>query len=474
MDLRQRIRRKFDQLSPSMTERTRRLWAGAEADSIGYGGVAAVSWATRLAISTVRKGRDEVRSGLAAGAASRDRRPGAGRKPLEQKQPELVPELEALVDPVTRGDPESPLRWTAKSTQTLASELTRRGFHVGATKVGQLLKRAGFTLQGNSRVKEGAEHPARNAQFEHINARAADFIARGLPVISVDTKKKELVGDYGNRGREWGPKGKPVEVLTYDFRDEKTPRAIPYGIYDVGDNKGFVNVGTDHDTPVFAVHSIERWWELMGSRRYRDARELFITADSGGSNSRVSYAWKLQLQAMADRDQLTIHVSHYPPGTSKWNKIEHRLFSFISLNWRARPLTCYQTVVSLIAGTTTAKGLVVSAELDEAKYPLGIKVKKQAMRSLHIERGAFQGEWNYTLRPRTKQHLAEAQVAAAEPAPVSRDQRRLKWHAVMIQHQESGLDCKAFCLAHGIPYTSFMSAKTRILRRIHRTKSDSN
>ncbi len=447
-----------------MTERTRRLWAGAEADSIGYGGVAAVARATQLAISTVRKGRGEVRSGLAGSDLKRDRRPGAGRKPLEQKRPELVRELQALVDPVTRGDPESPLRWTAKSTETLASELTRRGVEVGATKVGQLLKRAGFTLQGNSRVKEGANHPSRNAQFEHINAFASDFIARGCPVISVDTKKKELVGDHANRGREWQPKGKPVEVLTYDFKNEAVPKAIPYGVYDVGQNSGFVNVGTDHDTPGFAVHSIDRWWELMGSRRYPDARELFITADAGGSNSRVSHAWKAQLQEMVDRRRLAIHVSHYPPGTSKWNKIEHRLFSFISLNWRARPLTCYQTVVALIAGTKTAKGLVVSAELDEAKYPKGIKVTKQVMRSLHIERAAFQGEWNYTLRPRTQQQLVEAKLATTPRDRGSHEKTRMKWQKLIIQQQQSGLDAKAFCHAQNIPNTSFISARNRIMR----------
>lgn len=463
LKLRDRIRKKFDQLASSMTERTRRLWAGAEADAIGYGGVATVAVATGMAISTVRKGRDDIRRGVSDLDEGRDRRPGAGRKPIEKKQPRLVPALEALVDPVTRGDPESPLRWTAKSTHALETELRRQGFTVGATKVGQLLKQAGYTLQGNSRMKEGKEHPDRNAQFEHISARAADFLRRGLPVVSVDTKKKESIGEFANQGREWQPKGKPVEVLTYSFHDEKAPKAIPYGVYDVGDNKGFVNVGTDHDTPVFAVHSIERWWQLMGSSRYPNARELFITADAGGSNSRASHGWKAQLQDLADRYQLAIHVSHYPPGTSKWNKIEHRLFSFISLNWRGRPLSCYRTVISLIAATKTVKGLVVSAELDEAKYPVGITVKKQVIRGLRLERAPFRGEWNYTLRPRTKEHIAETcRKAEAERDRIPHELKRRKWRELIRRQRQSGLSAKDFCLEHGIPYSSFTSARTRL------------
>jgi hypothetical protein len=474
MDLKlcDRIRRKFQQLSPTMTERQRRLWAGTEADSLGYGGVATVAQATSMAISTVRKGRDEIRAGVSKQDIHRDRRPGAGRKPSEQKQPRLVAALEALVDPVTRGDPESPLRWTAKSTHSLKTELRHQGFTVGSTKVGQLLKRSGYTLQGNSRMKEGAEHPDRNAQFEYISAQAADFLARGLPVLSVDTKKKESIGEFANHGREWQPKGKPVEVLTYDFTDEDSPKAIPYGVYDVGDNRAFVNVGTDHDTPVFAVHSIERWWQLMGSPRYPNARELYVTADAGGSNSRLSHGWKAQLQDLADRYQLTIHVSHYPPGTSKWNKIEHRLFSFISLNWRGRPLTCYRTVVSLIAATRTTKGLVVSAELDEAKYPIGIKVKKQVMRSLCLEPAAFRGEWNYTLRPRTKERIAQAlKLAEAEREPVPHTETRSKWRTLIQEHQQSGLSAQHFCRDRGIPYTSFVTARSRLkLRPPHWTE----
>lgn len=453
----------------------RRLWAGTEADSVGRGGVATVAAATGLAISTVRKGRDEVRAGAPKDDLVRDRRPGAGRKRLEEKDPAIIAALEALVDPATRGDPESPLRWTSKSTRTLARELTRQGHPVGANKVAQLLRGSGYSLQGNSKMKEGRSHPDRNAQFEHINARSKECISRDVPVISVDTKKKELVGEYANRGREWQPKGKAVEVLTYDlFEASGAPKAIPYGVYDVAQNNAYVNVGIDHDTPVFAVHSIGRWWTLMGSLRYPNAKELFITADSGGSNHRKSNVWKAELQEMADRYRLTIHVSHFPPGTSKWNKIEHRLFSFISLNWRGRPLTTYQTVVSLIAGTTTQKGLKVSSELDEANYPLGIRVERHVLRGLNLERNAFHGEWNYTLRPRTGEQLAAVASGARTPRdPISQAERRARWMQLISQQLQSGVSNREFCRRRKLNFDSFIKARRSIVGRIRpRSKND--
>ena len=457
-----------------MTERMRRLWAGTEADAVGHGGVATLFAATGLAISTVRKGRDEVRAGALKQDVIRDRRPGAGRKRLEEKDPGIIAALEALVDPATRGEPESPLRWTLKSTRTLARELTRQGHPVGASKVGQLLGALGYSLQGNSRMKEGQSHPDRNAQFEHINARSKELISRNVPVISVDTKKKEAVGEYANPGREWQPKGKAVEVLTYDLFDACAPKAIPYGVYDLAHNNAFVNVGTDHDTPVFAVHSIERWWTLMGSLRYPDAKELFITADAGGSNSRKSNVWKAELQAMADRHRLTIHVSHFPPGTSKWNKIEHRLFSFITLNWRGRPLATYQTVISLIAATTTQKGLKVSAELDQARYPLGIRVKKHQLRGLYLERDAFQGDWNYKLRPRTEEQLAAlAKATRMAHEPVSHAERKARWMQLIAEQRQSGMSNKEFCRKRGINFAAFIAARRRIVGRMRaRSKND--
>lgn len=452
----------------------RRLWVGTEAEAFGHGGVATVAAATGMAISTVRKGRDEVRAGPVKQQAVRDRRPGAGRKRLEEKDPAIIAALEALVDPATRGDPESPLRWTLKSTRTLARELTRQGHRVGASKVAQLLRALGYSLQGTSKMKEGQSHPDRNAQFEHINARSKEFISRNVPVISVDTKKKESVGEYANPGREWQPKGKAVEVLTYDFFERSAPKAIPYGVYDVAQNNAYVNVGTDHDTPVFAVHSIGRWWTLMGSLRYPNAKELFITADSGGSNHRKSNVWKAELQEMADRYCLTIHVSHFPPGTSKWNKIEHRLFSFISLNWRGRPLTTYQTVVSLIAGTTTQKGLQVSSELDQAKYPLGIGVERHVLRGLNLERNAFHGEWNYTLRPRTSEQRATVASGARTPRdPISQAERRARWMQLISQQLQSGVSNREFCRRRNINFDSFIKARRNIVGRIRaRSKAD--
>ena len=394
------IAAKFAALQGEFNERHVRLWAGAEADAIGYGGVAAVARATGLAISTVRLGRDEVRAGVPRDRLVRVRRAGAGRPTLETLHPELPQILESLVDPLTRGDPESPLRWTLKSTRVLAKELLARGYRVSAQKVSEMLHALGYSLQSAFKTVEGKQHPDRNAQFEHINARAMEFQARGIPVVSVDTKKKELVGDFKNAGREWQPQGEPERVLVHDFPDDALGKAIPYGIYDIADNSAWVSVGNDHDTPTFAVKSLETWFEHMGAKRYPDARELFVTADAGGSNGHRSRVWKAQLQRLADVTGLAIHVSHFPPGTSKWNKIEHRLFSFITLNWRGRPLETFETVVKLIGATTTRAGLVVKAKLDKRKYPIGVKVSKREMESINIERAAFQGDWNYTIRPR--------------------------------------------------------------------------
>jgi hypothetical protein len=390
-------------LKATLDERARRLWAGSEAHAIGWGGVALVARATGMAISTVRKGRDEARAGAKPSDVVNVRRKGAGQLPYEQQYPETWAKLEKLVDPVTRGDPESPLRWTCKSTLVLATELfAQHAIRISDKTVGKLLKDHGYSLQAPNKSVEGAQHPDRNAQFEHINARAQDCVDRGVPVISVDTKKKELIGNFKNRGQEWQPQGEPDLVDVHDFPGDAVGKAVPYGIYDVGANDGFVSVGTDHDTPLFAVVSIEAWWKQVGSKRYANARELFITADAGGSNSYRSRVWKHELQRVADKLDLSIRVSHFPPGTSKWNKIEHRLFSFISMNWRGRPLRTYETIVNLIGNTTNRGGLLVQARLDRRKYPIGREVSDKQMRELKIEREEFHGDWNYVIRPRTE------------------------------------------------------------------------
>jgi hypothetical protein len=400
MDAERVVRQKWRLLKATLDERARRLWAGAEAHAIGYGGVAAVARATGMAISTVRKGRDEVRAGARPSDVVNVRR-STGARPYDVANPEVWPTLEKLLDPVTRGDPESPLRWTCKSTHVLAAELfTQHGIKISDKTVAKLLKEHGYSLQAPNKSVEGAQHPDRNAQFEHINAKSQECIEREVPVISVDTKKKELVGNFKNGGREWQPKGEPELVDVHDFPSDAVGKAIPYGVYDVGANDGFVNVGVDHDTPVFAVTSIEAWWKQVGMKRYPDAREIFITADAGGSNSHRSHVWKHELQRVADKLGLAIHVSHFPPGTSKWNKIEHRLFSFISINWRGRPLRSYETVINLIGNTTNRGGLVVRARLDRRRYPTGKKIPSKEIRALKIERDDFHGDWNYVIRPR--------------------------------------------------------------------------
>ena len=399
----ERIRRKYVALSPAMDERLRRQWAGAEAVAIGWGGVSAVSSATGLSRNTIAVGVRELESRhrtLAEPVELRVRRLGAGRKPVTQTDPDLLAALEALVDPVTRGHPESPLRWTCKSTAVLAAELTRQRHPVTDRTVATLLKGAGYSLQANRKTREGSQHPDRYAQFEHIHEQVLAFQKRRQPVISVDTKKKELVGNFKNAGQEWQPRGRPVEVNMHDFPDKKLGKAIPYGVYDLASNEGWVSVGIDHDTAEFAAASIRRWWREMGAARFPKATKLMITADGGGSNSSRNRLWKLSLQSLADELGLKLHVCHFPPGTSKWNKIEHRLFCFITKNWRGRPLTSYQTIVNLIASTTTKTGLTVRAALDEKCYETGITVTDEQLAKLKITRNEVHGEWNYAIKPR--------------------------------------------------------------------------
>jgi transposase len=388
---------KFAELWPHLDERQWRLLLGAEARMLGRGGAAAVARAAGVSRSTVDKGVAE----LAAGAVSdgRVRRPGAGRKPVEHNDPGLAAALEELVDPATRGDPCSPLRWTAKSTATLADELTGRGHEVGARTVARLLKNAGYSLQANSKTVEGRQHPDRDAQFAYLGARAAEYLADGQPVVSVDTKKKELVANFKNAGREWQPTGQPVAVGVHDFPDPQVGKAIPYGVDDIAANTGWVSVGTDHDTAAFAVATLRRWWQQVGQPTYPDARRLLISADAGGSNGYRLRAWKSELAAFAADTGLAVTVSHLPPGTSKWNKIEHRLFSAITMNWRGRPLESHEVVVDLIGATTTRTGLKVHAELDPASYPKGVKITNRQMAALSLTRHDFHGDWNYTLTP---------------------------------------------------------------------------
>jgi len=385
-----------------MDERGRRQWAAVEARELGWGGVTTVAHATGLSRTTITAGLRELDlpARQRAAEAARVRRPGGGRRPLAETDPGLMAALEALIEPATRGDPESPLRWTCKSTRRLADELTRSHHPVSVNTVAALLRQAGYSLQANRKTREGASHPDRNAQFEHINTSVRSFHDRGQPAISVDAKKKELVGDFKNAGREWHPRGEPEEVRVHDFIDKTLGKAIPYGVYDILNNQGWVSVGIDHDTAQFAVNSIRTWWKKMGRRRFSRARQLLITADGGGSNSHRSRLWKVSLQKLADELGLKLVVCHFPPGTSKWNKIEHRLFSFITQNWRGRPLVSHQAVVNLIAATTTQTGLVVKAALDNHTYDTGVKVTDEEVARLRLAPHPFHGEWNYTLSPR--------------------------------------------------------------------------
>lgn len=392
------LSRKFALVWPHLDERARRLTAASEARELGFGGVSIVSRACGLSRVTITKALRELdQAPLEPG---RIRRPGGGRRTLVQRDPNLPVVLEALVEPLARGDPESPLRWTIKSTRALAAELAIQHHHVSHEKVAQFLRQMHYSLQGNRKTEEGGEHPDRNAQFQHINEEVRAALARGQPVVSVDTKKKELIGNYANAGRQWRPTKQPRRVKGHDFPHPSVPRAYPYGIYDLGRNTGFVNIGTDHDTGAFAVASIRGWWRFEGRRLYPKTRVLLITADGGGSNGYRLRLWKLELQRFADSTGLTITVCHFPPGTSKWNKVEHRLFSFISSNWRGEPLRDYETIVQLIAGTTTAKGLTITCRLDRRRYPTGRKVSDQEIATVNLTPHSFHGEWNYSIRPR--------------------------------------------------------------------------
>jgi transposase len=395
------IRSKYGVLIDELDERGRRRWAAAEAASLGWGGVAAVAQATGLSDRTVRNGVRELKAGSPK-LGTRQRSPGAGRRARETELPSLLAALERLVEPATRGDPMSPLRWTCKSTRTLAKELHRQGFSISHAKVGQLLRRTGYSLQANRKMREGKQHPDRNAQFEHINRRVLGCQRRGQPAVSVDTKKKEVLGNRKNAGRTYRRKGKPVEVDMHDFPDDKLGKAIPYGVYDLQRNEAWVSVGIDHDTAAFAVASIEQWWKRMGRKRYGNARRLLITGDSGGSNGHRNRLWKTELQRLADRTGLILEVCHFPPGTSKWNKIEHRLFCHITRNWQGVPLETHEVVVNLIGSTHTSKGLEVHAWLDEREYPKGCKVSDEDLQEVRIRRNQFQGDWNYEIHPRSR------------------------------------------------------------------------
>jgi transposase len=384
---------------PHLDERQRRVLAGSAARALGRGGIAAVAEAAGMSRSTVQKAVGEIDAGVEV--SERIRPPGAGRPRVEDAQPGLLQALDDLVEPESRGDPMCPLRWTTKSTRTLADELRRQGFEVSHVTVAELLHRMGYSLQAPAKENEGAQHPDRDAQFQHIDARAREHLGAGEPVVSVDTKKKEVVGNLANKGREWQPEKKPVRVDVHDFPDPEVGKAIPYGVYDVGANEGFVSVGDDADTAAFAVAAIGRWWDEVGRIAYPDATRLLITADAGGSNGYRNRLWKLELGRLASDTGLRITVCHLPPGTSKWNKIEHRLFSAISMNWRGRPLTSHQVVVNLIANTTTRTGLKVRARLDQGYYPTGTKVSDKELAAVPITKHGFHGDWNYTIGPRT-------------------------------------------------------------------------
>lgn len=392
------LKQKLSQVWPYLNERSRRMLAAAEAKQLGRGGVSLASRACGLSRVTITKGIHELENESVP--TNRIRREGAGRPSLVSIEPNLPELLEALVEPLTRGDPESPLRWTCKSTRTLAKELTSKDHPISHEKVAQLLRALDYSLQSNRKTEEGADHPDRDKQFRHINKKVRNAMADGNPAISIDTKKKELIGNFDNKGRQWHKVKSAVKVNGHDFPDSSIPRAFPYGIYDLGLNRGFVNVGTDHDTASFAGASIRGWWQHEGSQLYPKATELLITADSGGSNGYRLRLWKLELQKMVDETGIPISVCHFPPGTSKWNKVEHRLFSFISSNWRGEPLRDYETIIRLIAGTTTAKGLTVVCRLDRRKYPVGRKVSDVEMAKINLVPDKFHGEWNYKIRPK--------------------------------------------------------------------------
>jgi hypothetical protein len=402
METEEEIRARYKNIEWALNEKLRRLFAANEAKVFGHGGITLAQKATGVARNSIKQGLKELskkEEGVVYSTSTRIRKVGGGRKSSVKKDKMLRVALENLVEPTTLGDPESPLRWTCKSLRQLESELRLQGFSASHTSVGNLLKEMGYSLQGNQKTLEGSKHPDRNAQFEFINSRTEKAMRDGQPVISVDTKKKELVGRYKNGGKEFRPKGRPEQVKVYDFVDKELGRANPYGVYDIADNSAWVSVGTDHDTATFAVSTIRRWWFSMGQALYPEAKKLVITADGGGSNGSRVRLWKVELQKLANELNIPIHVSHFPPGTSKWNKIEHRLFSFISMNWRGKPLVSHETIVNLIAATTTRKGLKVRAELDSSHYPKGIKVSDDELKAIQIKRDEFHGEWNYSILP---------------------------------------------------------------------------
>ena len=394
------LRKKFRSVWPLLDERARRLMAASEVLTLPYGGVSAVHRASRLSRKAIARGVQEIRSKSRL-EPGRIRRRGAGRKPVTVKDPRLLAALDRLIEPGTRGDPESPLRWVCKSTRILAWELRNNRHPISHVTVAQLLHGQNFSLQGTRKTEEGADHPDRDAQFRHINARVKRALKEGTPVISVDTKKKELIGNYANAGRQWRRRGTAVRVNGHDFPGPEVPRAYPYGVYDIGRNEGFVNIGTDHDTAAFAAASVRGWWKAEGRRLYPRAQEIVITADSGGSNGPRLRLWKWELQHLADETGLPLSICHFPPGTSKWNKVEHRLFSFISSNWRGEPLRDYETIVKLIARTTTAAGLKVVCRLDRRKYATGRKMTDAEMKTVCLERNRFHGDWNYVIKPRS-------------------------------------------------------------------------
>lgn len=391
------ISKKYNLLKPFLDEKSKRLFVAAEALSIGEGNISIVSRATGISEDTIRKGCNELKSGISP-SNDKIRSPGGGRKKIVDIDPTLLSDLEALIEPTSRGDPESPLRWTCKSLRNLAGELQNMKHKVSHARVADMLHALGYSLQANKKTIEGTECPDRDKQFEHINEKCKIFQGEHQPVISVDTKKKELIGNFKNNGRELRPKKDPIPVNVYDFKDKELGKVNPYGVYDITNNKGWVNVGIDHDTASFAVESIRRWWNMMGCKSYPEAKKLLITADCGGSNGSRVRLWKTELQKLADETGLKISVCHFPPGTSKWNKIEHRLFSQITMNWRGKPLTSYEVVVNLIAATRTSKGLEVKCMLDTNKYPTGIKIEKKQVEELGIIPDEFHGEWNYTFK----------------------------------------------------------------------------
>src|SRR6266702_1953882 len=392
------VRKRYRKMTPVLNEQSRRRFVALEARALGRGGVSLMARISGLARSTIYHGLSDIRDQTSV-PSGRVRKPGGGRKKKSIQDPTLVVDLKRLVETVTRGDPMQPLLWMTRSLRNLANELANKGHQVCPTVVGDLLRGMGYSLQANSKTREGGQHIDRDAQFHYINTQAKAFLAANEPVISVDTKKKELVGNFKNNGREWHPKAAPEAVNVHDFIDPKLGRAIPYGIYDIADNKGWVSVGTDHDTASFAVHAIHRWWLAMGKKRYPKASRLMITADGGGSNGHRLRLWKIELQRLAKELRIPITVCHLPPGTSKWNKIEHRLFSFITLNWRGKPLRSFKTIVQLIAATTTSTGLTVRAELDENKYAKGVKISDAKLAAINLVRHAFHGDWNYTISP---------------------------------------------------------------------------